>query len=112
MATQESAAGKTLVLHAPPSKFSGPGKTFEAMLSSGFAVGYILSDDAVAQLNPGCQVILLDKKSGKRAVGQLKELVEDKKAGNGHQRYNVYFENGKQVPYKPERLNRNGVALI
>src|SRR6202140_2214041 len=48
MATQESAAGKTLVLHAPPSKFSGPGKTFEAMLSSGFAVGYILSDDAVA----------------------------------------------------------------
>jgi len=82
------------------------------MLSSGFAAGYILSEKDVAQVNTGCDVILLDKEKEKRAAGQLKKLKKAEKAGNGQQRYDVYFEHREQVPYKSERLNKNGVAIV
>jgi hypothetical protein len=101
-----------LVLNAPHSRFKGEGETFEEMSLSGIARGYIISEGQLAQLSTGCDVVLLDKEKGKRAEGRLKELEKKEKAGNGQQRYDVHFEDGKQVPYKSESLNRNGVAVI
>lgn len=101
-----------LVLNAPYSKFKGTGETFEEITSSGFAGGYILSENDVAQLNTGCKVVLLDKERERRAEGQLKSIEKAEKAGNGQQRYNVYFEKAKQVPYISEGLKRSGVAVI
>ncbi len=101
-----------LVLNAPHSRFRGIGETFDEMLSSGAARGYILSEKQSAQLNAGCKVVLLDKETERRAEGQLKELERTEKAGNGMQRFDVHFQNGKQVAYKSERLNRNGIAVI
>jgi hypothetical protein len=57
-------------------------------------------------------VVLLCKDTEKRAEGKLVKLVPTGKTDNGIERYDVYFENIKMVPYKAERLNRNGVAVI
>ncbi len=57
-------------------------------------------------------MVLLSKDEGLRAEGELTELVPRSKTGSGIQRYNVHIANLRMVPYKPERLNRNGIAVI
>jgi len=52
------------------------------------------------------------KDEQKRAEGELIRLVRNGKAGNGIQRYDVHIKNLRMVSYKPESLNRNGVAII
>jgi hypothetical protein len=104
---------KQLILSAPYSRYKGTGETFDEMVSSGLGPGYIFSANDVKQLTPGCTVVHLDKDKERRAESKFKKLVIAAKAGNGQQRYDVYFENAKAVPYKSETLRRNsGVAVI
>ena len=56
--------------------------------------------------------MLLSKDERKRAEGKLVRLVPTIKAGNGIQRYDVHVEGLRKVPYKPEDINRNGVAVL
>jgi len=103
----------TLVIHAPKEKVQQEQKkSFENTMRSGVGEGYAISRDLVAQLSPGCPVVVLSKDQKLRAEGELIELVPTEKANNGMQRYDVRIKNLKQVPYKPENLNRNGVSVI
>ena len=103
----------TLVIHAPAGKAQQENKqSFETTFTRGVGDGYAIAQNLFSQLSPGCRVVLLCKDSEKRAEGQLVKLFPTGKTDNGIERYDVYFENMKMVPYKAERLNRNGVAVI
>ena len=73
---------------------------------------YAINAKLFPRITLGGRVVLLCKDEPRRAEGRLVKLVPTFKAGNGIQRYDVHIENLKMVPYKPESLNRNGVAAI
>ncbi|NQT74322.1 MAG: hypothetical protein HQ553_16390 [Chloroflexi bacterium] len=101
-----------LVIHAPSNK---PGKTsFKKTVADQKGNRYAINSKIAPKAQPGCTVIVLDKPWKQRAEGILVELefLTGDKAGAGIQRYNVHMKGLKQVPYKPERLNRNGVNFI
>ncbi len=107
----------TLVIHAPRERENNPTpnyKSFESIFASRPCVGpdYAIARNLLVRLYPGCGVVLLCKDRPKRAEGKLVKLVPTTKAGNGIQRYNVYIEGLKIVPYKSESLSRTGVAVI
>jgi hypothetical protein len=103
----------TLVINAPKAKVIQESKqSFEATFASGVGDGYAIAKSLFGQVSTGSGVVLLDKDQEKRAEGTLVQLVPTEKTGNGIQRYNVHIRNLKMVPYKPESLNRNGVAVI
>lgn len=105
----------TLVLHAPKARDNNPTpnyKSFEHTFASGVGKDYALAGGVLAEIVLGCLVVLLCKDKPMRAEGTLVKLIPTFKAGNGIQRYDVHMENLKMVPYKPESLNRNGVAVI
>jgi hypothetical protein len=87
-------------------------KSFEKTFQSGIGDGYAISKNLFDQLSPCCVVVLLSKDQKLRAEGRLIKLVSTTKTKNGIQRYDVYIENIAIVPYRPERLNRNGIAVI
>jgi hypothetical protein len=104
---------RTLVINAPKAKVEQESKqSFESTLGSGVGDGYAIAGSLFAQLSAGCGVVLLDKDQRKRAEGTLVQLVPTEKTGNGIQRYDVHIKTLKIVPYSPESLNRNGVAVI
>ncbi|MGC2616458.1 MAG: hypothetical protein WA354_20665 [Terracidiphilus sp.] len=103
----------TLVIHAPSKKTQQENKrSFHQTFESGVGDNYAISKNLFYRLSAGCNVILLDKWKDLRAEGTLVRLEKTEKAGNGLQRYDVQIENLRMVPYKPENLNRNGVAVI
>ena len=102
----------TLVIHAPKWRAQQDARSFENTFASGVGDGYAIASRLYAQVHVGCKVVLLCKETRKRAEGQLVGLDPDEKTGNGIQRYNVRMKNLQMVPYKPESLNRNGVAVI
>lgn len=104
----------TLVISAPKERVGvGPTyKSFGDTYASGIGRDYAIVSRLAEQITPGWRVVLLSKDEHKRAEGQLVQLVEATKAGNGIQRYDVHIRNLKMVPYVPEDLNRNGVAVI
>lgn len=103
----------TLVIHAPRWRESyDNAKSFQSTLLSGIGEDYAISKQLFAQLDEGCRVVLLSKDQKLRAEGRLDKLVPTKKARNGIQRYNVHIKNLQRVEYQPERLNRNGIAVI
>ncbi|MGD0415532.1 MAG: hypothetical protein ABSA80_09280 [Terriglobales bacterium] len=103
----------TLVINAPKAKIRQTNaQSFETTLTSCVGDGYAIWKTLVAQVNTGSGVVLLDKDQKKRAEGTLVRLVPIEKTGNGIQRYEVHMKNLRIVPYKSERLNRNGVAVI
>jgi hypothetical protein len=105
----------TLVIHAPDYTVIKQGKkSFDAVVRSGVGVGYAIFPNDVSRLSPGSKVILLRKdKRQQRAEGQLVKLVPTNKyTHSGIQRYDVHIIGLKLVPYKPERLNHYGVALL
>jgi hypothetical protein len=105
----------TLVIHAPDARVKRTGaKSFEAVLADGIGKGYILSPREVSKLHPGCTVVLL-RKDGleRRAEGRLVRPIPTIKTPRGKQRYDVHIKDLKEVyNYKPEKLNRFGVAVI
>ncbi len=102
-----------LVINAPKWRVRQENaKSFEKTFQSGIGDGYAISKNLFDQLSPMCVVVLLSKDQKLRAEGRLIKLVPTTKTKNGIQRYDVYIENLTMVPYRPERLNRNGVAVI
>ena len=104
----------TLVIHAPRQKVQ-PGdywKSFERIFDLSIGYGYAINARLFAQLTSGDGVALLDKNKKLRAEGKLVKLTPAGKAGNGVPRYDVHIAGLKMVPYRPESLNRNGVAVI
>lgn len=103
----------TLVIHAPRSTVvSKHAKSFEKTYKDGLGEGYAIYRSIVHEVHPGCTVVLLSKDQELRAEGKLVKLVATTKTDNGCQRYDVHIEGLKKVPYKPEKLNHCGVALI
>jgi len=104
----------TLVINAPKQRVGqGPTyKTFAETFAKGIGRDYAISENLAVQTSPRCTVVLLSKDEHKRAEGELVRLVRTVKAGNGIQRYDVHIKNLRMVSYKPESLNRNGVAVI
>jgi len=103
----------TLVINATKAKVQDESKrSFASTLESGIGDEYAIWSHWVSLINPGCKVVLLSKDERLRAEGELEKLVPKSKTGGGIQRYDVHIKNLKTVPYRPEHLNRNGVALI
>jgi hypothetical protein len=103
----------TLVINAPKTKVQEENKqSFEKTFRSGIGDEYAIWSHWVPLLVTGSRVVLLSKDEELRAEGELLELIPKSKTGSGIQRYDVHIKNLKMVPYKPERLNRNGVAII
>jgi len=102
----------TLVIHAPNYRVAK--KSFEAVLKSGIGAGYAIYKKDISRLVPGCKVVLLRKDvNRKRAEGTLNKLVPTNRyTPQGIQRYDVHIEGLKVVAYKPEKLNRFGVAVL
>jgi hypothetical protein len=78
----------------------------------GIGKGYAIPSTQIGLVAPKCKVVLLSKDQKRRAEGILVRLKPTKKAGNGQQRYDVHVRGFKKVPYRPERLTRNGIAII
>lgn len=103
----------TLVINAPKKQVDENNKKdFENTFSTGVGEGYAINSTLFSQISSGCKVVLLSKDEKKRAEGRLVKLVPTYKTNNNIQRYNVYVEGFARVPYRPESLNRNGIAVI
>jgi len=103
----------TLVIHTPSSKVAQEAKrSFEKTLESKIGDEYAIYQNLLPRLSPGCRVVVLDKDQGKRAEGTLVKLERGSKTENGIQRYNVHIADLKRVEYKPEALNRCGIAVF
>jgi len=104
----------TLVIHAPDYSVKYGAKNFEAVLADGVGKGYAIFQKDISKLPPNSTVVLLRKdKNKRRAEGLLVKLVPiTKKSPQGIQRYDVHIKNLTVVPYKPEKLNRYGVAVF
>ena len=114
----------SLVLHAPEHQLREGAKSFEDTFETGVGEAYALNKTILRQvfpesmIRPGWRVVLLCKEKGLRAEGELVRLKPAIKDGrpwftkNHIPRYDVYVKNFKMVPYRPEALNRNGVAVI
>ena len=104
----------TLVIHAPYRRVKNGAKSFNAVLASGLGDAYIITprEFTILGSSRSASVVVLDKDNKGRAEGVLVKLVPTKKAKNGGQRYDVHIRDLKTVPYKSERLNRNGIAVM
>jgi len=103
----------TLVVHAPEYMSRSQGKrSFQETVRHGVGEGYAIAKRLHARCVIGCKAVLLCKDAKKRAEGRLTKLVPTVKTDNGIQRYDVYMRGLRLVSYKPERLNRNGIAVL
>ncbi len=116
----------SLVIHAPEYQLlvREDTKSFEDTFETGVGKAYALNSTILGHvlpegiIRPGWRVVLLCKDKRCRSEGNLVRLEPATKDGspwftkNGIRRYNVYVDNFEMVPYRPEALNRNGVAVI
>lgn len=103
-----------LIIHTPDNKVKGGAKSFEAVLEDGLGVGYAIFLGDISRLTPGVKVVLLRKdKRKRRAEGILNRLIPTNiYTSQGIRRYDVKINGLAEVTYKPEPLNRFGVAII
>ncbi len=98
-----------LIINAPSSKKNKA--PFDKILKSGIGPRYAIPKWIADIVNRGCDVVLLDTRGKRRSEGTLiKDLVKRDKTGIGMQRYDVFIDDIKTVPYKPEKLNRWGTG--
>lgn len=103
----------TLVINAPRRATTSESKrSFDSTFASGVGEGYAIAKASVTRCLPGSKVVLLSTDEGKRAEGTLVKLEPAGKARNGLQRYDVHVANLARVAYRPEQINRYGVAVI
>jgi hypothetical protein len=100
------------VINAPKSAVKQGSRSFQNTFTSRIGEEYAISAGLYSLLSPGCTVALLSKDEKLRAEGKLLKLVPKSWTNNGLRRYDVHIKNLKMVAYKPERLNRNGIAVI
>ena len=102
----------SLIINAPrQQEIERNAQSFEKTFSTGVGESYAINSKLFPQIHPGCKVVLLSKDRKQRAEGELIRLVPTYKSKNGIQRYDVHVRGFVKVQYRPERLNRNGVAL-
>ena len=104
----------TLVIHAPNWRVKGGGRSFEWVMTHGMGYRYAIYKQYLDIIQPDCTVVVI-RKDGKRkrAEGQLVNLVPTGIfTKNGIQRYNIHIKNLSEVIYKPEKLNRCGIAVL
>ena len=107
----------TLVIHAPTWRHrTDSAKSFQQTISSRMGEGYALLASEVESLARGCDVIVLDKGGKRRANATLNHLEPTGVWTANHvQRYNVYLDGVREIPFDNSasiRLNRRGIALI
>jgi hypothetical protein len=101
----------------------GQSHSWEKFFQTGKGLGYILYPDEFAKLQQGIikgsskLVMLRQGRGQRRAEARLTKLVQTpRQAKNGQWRYDVSFEDQKEVkPYvylPAEKLKRNGVKVI
>lgn len=105
----------TLILSAPDNKAqAGPdSKSFIQIYLSHIGPTYAIPKAWAALINPGCNVVLLDKIKEKRAEGKLQETLIENGATDGNiKRYDVKVDRFQMVPYMAEQINKHGVGFI
>ena len=103
----------SLVINAPKAQVNqNKKKGFLETFKSGVGQGYAIKKSLFNQISPGCKVVLLSKDQKLRAEGILVKTTPTFKTKNGIQRYDVIINGFELVAYKPEALNRNGVAVL
>lgn len=101
----------TLVINAP--SYQNSKRSFSGTISTGVGNGYALNSKILPLVKKGQAVILLDKTARKRATGVIAKIDPTGiTTGNGIPRFDIHISGLKQCAYKPESLNRNGVAII
>jgi hypothetical protein len=102
----------TLVIHAPKARVRKDGsRSFLGTFNSGVGEEYAIYS-TLPPIPSGSKLVLLSKDEELRAEGDVLQLVPKGKAKNGVQLYDVHVRNLQMVSYKPEPLNRCGVAVI
>lgn len=102
----------TLIIHAPRAQSRAGKRSFHATLRRGVGDGYAIWKRLREMCYAGCAVVVLCKDEERRAQGRLVRLVPNTKTRSGIQRYDVHMKGLREVRYRPERLNRNGVAVL
>jgi hypothetical protein len=101
----------TLVINAP--SYQRAKRSFAKTMSTGVGDDYALNSKIFPLAQKARDVILLDKTARKKATGVITKIVATgNKTGGGIPRFDIHMANLKQCTYKPESLNRNGVAVI
>jgi hypothetical protein len=105
---------KTLVLHAPEYQVTMNSKrSFSQTIATGIGDHYALNCNILPQAQNAKTVIILDKTSRQKATGDITRIVPTNSiTGNGIRRFDIHVANLRECEYKPERLNRNGVAIV
>ena len=104
----------TLVISASHARARKGGKTFEAILVDGLGPGYAISRNDVVNLVPGSPVVLVRQdRSERREEGTLvmRPQYTGRNTPQGKRRYDVSIVNLREVTYRPEPIDRNGVAV-
>jgi len=103
----------TLIIHAPTWAAKKSGKrNFATVMKTLIGKDYAIYNNLHARVAPGCKVVVLDKNAKQRAEGVLDRLIPTHKTANGIKRYDVGMKQLVSVKYRPEKLNRCGVAVI
>jgi hypothetical protein len=120
---------KTLVIFVPSSKAQEEGKrsfaeTLKKRTAEGYSIGdgYAIASTEIRYVINGCDVIVVDEETQRRAEGKLVKLVRDVQTKTGMWRYNVYMErleeleekDYKPIPYtKAQKAQRyRGILIV
>lgn len=102
----------TLVLNAPTwRERDDDAKSFETIVATGVGSGYAIASTLVGRIAPGSTVVVLNKERQLRAEGTLVRLEPKERTASGMQRYDVWIRDLQPTEYRPEALNRCGVAV-
>ncbi len=102
-----------LIIHAPSwAARAHSRQNYSTVLRTQVGHDYAINLKLHARVTSGCKVVVLDKNTLKRAEGVLVRLAPTRKTANGIQRYDVIMKDLVSVAYKPEKLNRCGIAVL
>jgi hypothetical protein len=104
----------TLVINAPSYQAKANSKrSFSQTMSTGIGDDYALNSKILPLAQKARDVILLDKTARKKATGVITKIAATgNKTRSGIPRFDIHMTGLKPCVYKPESLNRNGVAII
>lgn len=102
----------TLIIHAPAGQSRLGKRSFERTLRTRVGRGYAIWKRLREKCYKGCAVVVLSKDEERRAEGRLAKLVPTVKTDSGIQRYDVHMTDLREVRYRDEAVNRNGVNVL
>ena len=88
-------------------------RSFDNTITTGIADGFAIAKNLRDKINVGCKAVLVSNDGEKRAEGTISKIVETGRTRTGMLRYDVHLSDDRRmVAFKPERVNRQGVAVI